>query len=225
MKISLIIPIYNEISKIDQCIENLSLIKDSAEIIFADGGSSDDTLSHIPEGFTVISCPKGRARQMNYAASKANGDILWFSHCDSVLPASGPGEILEAVSKGARFGCFHIGFDYDGPFMQCNTFNSNLRAKRLHIAFGDQGIFMTKELFESCGGFPDLPIMEDYELSRRMRKQKIKLHVMPSSIITSGRRYTGQFPLITMWQMFYLRCLYVMGVDIEEISRRYKDIR
>ena len=84
---------------------------------------------------------------------------------------------------------------------------------------------MTKELFENCGGFPDLPIMEDYELSRRMRRQKIKLHVMPSTIITSGRRYTGQFPLITMWQMFYLRCLYVAGMDINEISRRYKDIR
>ena len=225
MKISLIIPIYNEISKIGQCIENLAAIKDSAEIIFADGGSTDETLSHIPPCYTVISCPKGRARQMNFAASRAGGDILWFSHCDSLLPPSGPGEILEAVSKGARFGCFHIGFDYDGPFMKCNTFNSNLRAKRLHIAFGDQGIFMTRELFESCGGFPELPIMEDYELSRRMRKQKIKLHVMPSVIVTSGRRYTGRFPLITMWQMFYLRCLYVMGRDIEEISRRYKDIR
>lgn len=225
MKISLIIPIYNEIGKIDQCIENLSVLKDSVEVIFADGGSSDDTLSHIPDCYTVVKCPKGRAKQMNHAAAETGGDIIWFSHCDSILPQKGPEEILDSVSKGARFGCFHIAFDYDGPFMKCNTFNSNLRAKRMHIAFGDQGIFMTKELFESCGGFPDLPIMEDYELSRRMRKQKIRLHVMPSTIVTSGRRYTGQFPLLTMWQMFYLRCLYVLGVDIEEISRRYKDIR
>ncbi|MBQ7895747.1 MAG: TIGR04283 family arsenosugar biosynthesis glycosyltransferase [Oscillospiraceae bacterium] len=223
--ISLIIPIYNEIGKIEQCLSNLLPFAKDMEIIFADGGSTDGTLERISAPFRVISCPKGRARQMNFAAGKANGDIFWFSHCDSILPQKGPEEILAAVSKGARFGCFHIGFDYDGPFMGCNTFNSNLRAKRLHIAFGDQGIFMTRELFESCGGFPDLPIMEDYELSRRMRKQKIKLHVMPSSIITSGRRYTGQFPLLTMWQMFYLRCLYVAGVDINEIARRYKDIR
>lgn len=225
MKISLIIPIYNEIGKIDQCIENLSALKDSVDVIFADGGSTDGTLSRIPDCYTVVNCPKGRAKQMNHAAAIAAGDIIWFSHCDSILPPKGPEEILDAISKDARFGCFHIAFDYDGPFMKCNTFNSNLRAKRMHIAFGDQGIFMTKELFESCGGFPDLPIMEDYELSRRMRKQKIRLHVMPSTIVTSGRRYTGQFPLITMWQMFYLRILYVLGTDIEEISRRYKDIR
>lgn len=225
MNISLIIPIYNEIGKIDQCIENLSVLSGSVDVIFADGGSTDDTLSHIPACYTIVNCPKGRAKQMNFAASKSNGDVLWFSHCDSILPATGPEEILSAVSDGARFGCFHIAFDYDGPFMKCNTFNSNLRAKRMHIAFGDQGIFMTKELFESCGGFPDLPIMEDYELSLRMRKQSIPLHVMPSTITTSGRRYTGQYPLLTMWQMFYLRCLYRAGVDIEEISQRYKDIR
>ena len=84
---------------------------------------------------------------------------------------------------------------------------------------------MTKELFDECGGFPQLPIMEDYELSLRMRKNKVKLHVLPSRIITSGRRYEGRFPLWTMWQMFWLRRLYRAGMDINEIARRYKDIR
>lgn len=84
---------------------------------------------------------------------------------------------------------------------------------------------MKRELFLQQGGFPDLPIMEDYEFSLRMKQQRIPLTVLPGQIITSGRRYQTRFPLWTMWQMFYLRCLYRRGVDINEIARRYKDIR
>ena len=84
---------------------------------------------------------------------------------------------------------------------------------------------MKRELFLQQGGFPDLPIMEDYEFSLRMKQQRITLTVLPGQIITSGRRYQTRFPLWTMWQMFYLRYLYRRGVDINEIARRYKDIR
>ncbi len=225
MKLTLIIPIYNESAVIGRCMDNLRALQGEVEILFADGGCTDDTLAQIGDAFRVIPCPRGRARQMNAAAEAAGGDILWFSHCDSLLPSDGPAQILSAVEKGARFGCFHIGFDYDGPFMKCNTFNSNLRATFWHIAFGDQGIFMTKELFRAQGGFPDLPIMEDFELSRRMKKQKIPLTVLPGRIITSGRRYQTNHPLLTMWQMFFLRCCYRAGMDIDEIARRYRDIR
>ncbi len=226
MKLTLIIPIYNESGTIGRCLENLEKLRGEAEILFADGGCTDDTVARIGGRYRVLSCPKGRAKQMNTAAKEAAGDILWFSHCDSVLPEDGALQILEAVEKqGARFGCFHIGFDYDGPFMKCNTVQSNRRATRRHIAFGDQGIFMTRELFWQQGGFPELPIMEDYELSLRMKRQGIPLTVLPGRIVTSGRRYQTKHPLLTMWQMFYLRCRYRMGTDIDEIARRYRDIR
>ena len=162
---------------------------------------------------------------MNEAARQAGGDVLWFTHCDSLLPRDGLGQIAEAVNRGARFGCFHIGFDYCGPFMGCNTALSNLRARLWRIAFGDQGMFMTRELFLQAGGFPDLPIMEDYEFSRRMRRAGVPLHLLPGRIITSGRRYQTGCPLATMWRMFHLRCLYRAGVDIDEIARRYRDVR
>ena len=84
---------------------------------------------------------------------------------------------------------------------------------------------MQKKLFLQQGGYPDLPIMEDYELSRRMKKQRIPLTVLPGRIITSGRRYRTRFPLWTMVQMIHLRFLYRSGMDINEIARRYKDIR
>ena len=224
MKISLIVPIYNESKTISAMLDQLEDLPGDWEILFADGGSCDDTLARIGDRFRVLKAPKGRANQMNYAAGQAASDVVWFVHCDSRLPRDAHAQITEAVEKGAQWGCFHIGFDYDGPFMGCNTYLSNRRARR-GIAFGDQGIWARREVFESLGGFPDLPIMEDYEFSRQLKAAGIPICQLPGRIITSGRRYEKRFPLLTMWQMFYLRCLYRSGVDIQEIARRYKDIR
>ena len=224
MKITMIIPVYNESKTIGTMLEQLEGLVGDWEILFADGGSCDDTLDKIGDRHTVLRAPKGRANQMNFAAARATSEVIWFVHCDSHLPADAHAQISAAVEKGAQWGCFHIGFDYDGPFMGCNTYLSNRRARR-GIAFGDQGIWVRKAVFESIGGFPDLPIMEDYEFSRRMNAANIPICQLSGRIITSGRRYEKRFPLITMWQMFYLRCLYRSGVDIQEIARRYRDIR
>ena len=224
MKISLIIPIYNESKTIAPMLDQLEQLPGDWEILFADGGSCDDTLTQIGDRFRTLNAPKGRANQMNFAAAQATSEVIWFVHCDSVLPKNAHDQISAAVEQDAKWGCFHIGFDYDGPFMGCNTYFSNRRAKR-GIAFGDQGIWVRKDIFDSMGGFPDLPIMEDYEFSRQMNAANIPICQLPGRIITSGRRYEKRFPLITMWQMFYLRCLYRQGVDIQEIARRYRDIR
>ena len=224
MRISLIVPVYNESRTIEAMLSQLDQLFGEWEILFADGGSSDDTLEKIGSRYTVLRCPKGRANQMNYAAKQASSEVLWFVHCDSVLPADAHSQIAAAVEAGAKWGCFHIGFDFNGPFMGCNTWFSNRRAGK-GIAFGDQGIWVKKEVFAAMGGFPDLPIMEDYEFSLRMGRAGIPICQLPGRIITSGRRYERRLPLITMWQMFYLRCLYRRGVDIQQIARRYKDIR
>ena len=224
MKISMIIPIYNESKTIAGMLAQLETLDGDWEILFADGGSSDDTLAQIGSRFPVLHAPKGRANQRNYAAKQASCDVLWFVHCDSRLPKDAHTQLSAAAEKGEKWGCFHIGFDYDGPFMGCNTYLSNRRARK-GIAFGDQGIWVRKDVFTEMGGFPDLPIMEDYEFSRRMKAAKIPICQLPGQIITSGRRYEKKFPLITMWQMFWLRCLYRSGLDIREIARRYKDIR
>ena len=224
MKISLILPVYNESRTIDAMLAQLDTLPGDWEILFADGGSRDNTVEKIGNRHRVLRCPKGRANQMNHAAAAASGDVLWFVHCDSKIPADAHGQISRAITQGHQWGCFHIGFDYHGPFMGCNTYLSNRRAKK-GIAFGDQGIWVKQSVFEETGGFPDLPIMEDYEFSRQMQAKKVPICQLPGTIITSGRRYETRFPLLTMWQMFYLRCLYRRGVDIQEIARRYKDIR
>ena len=222
MKISIITPIYNESSKITDFLQELQKLSGDFEVLFADGGSTDGTCSKIPSLYRVIPCGKGRAVQMNTAAQEATGDYLWFVHCDSRIPADA---LQQIAGSGADFGCFRIGFDYDGPFMGINTFMSNRRAIMDHIAFGDQGIWIKRTLFLNQGGFPELPIMEDYEFSRQMKRKKIPLNVLPGRIITSGRRYQTAHPLKTMWSMIWLRHLYRRGMDIQEIARRYKDIR
>ena len=223
MKISMILPIYNESSTIDGMMDQLRALPGDWEILFADGGSRDGTVQRIGTEFPVLKSPKGRAAQMNDGAARASGEILWFVHCDSRLPQDAHSQIQAAAEAGAA-GCFHIGFDYNGPFMGCNTFFSNRRARR-GIAFGDQGIWIRRELFLSLGGFPELPIMEDYEFSLRMKERGIPIRLLPGRIITSGRRYRESFPLFTMWNMYRLRQMYRAGVDISEIAERYRDIR
>ena len=224
MKITIVLPVYNESKTIGTMLSQLDGLPGDWEILFADGGSSDNTREKIGSRYQVLESPKGRANQMNRGAAHAASDVLWFVHCDSKIPADAHAQISRAVAEGNRWGCFHIGFDYDGPFMGCNTYFSNRRAKK-GIAFGDQGIWVKKELFDSMGGFPDLPIMEDYEFSLRMKAANIPICQLPGRIVTSGRRYEKRFPLLTMWQMYHLRCLYRKGVDIQEIARRYRDIR
>ena len=225
MKISLIIPVYNESRTIEQCLANLEPFSEKLEILFADGGSTDDTVEKIGGHYPVLRCPKGRALQMNAAAKEASGDILWFSHCDSILPSDGDVQIAGAAERGARFGCFHICFDDDSFLMRCNALNSNLRVRLRHIAFGDQGIFVAREVFDALGGFPELPIMEDYEFSRMMKLQGVPLTLLPGKIVTSGRRYRTNGSLRTMLRMFDLRCRYRAGTDICDIARCYSDIR
>lgn len=224
MKISMIIPVFNESKTIPSMLDQLDSLPGDWEVLFADGGSSDETPNQIASRYRLLNSPKGRANQMNHGAANASSEILWFVHCDSQLPRDAHEQISRAVEQGALWGCFHIGFDYNGPFMDFNTHFSNRRAGK-GIAFGDQGIWIKKDVFESMGGFPELPIMEDYEFSLRMRETGIPICQLPGTITTSGRRYMGKFPPLTMWQMFHLRCLYRRGVDIQEIARRYKDIR
>ena len=224
MKISMILPVYNESKTICKMLSQLNSLPGDWEILFADGGSTDDTITRIGTRYRCLNSPKGRANQMNHGAANAEAEVLWFVHCDSQLPVDAHAQISSAIERGAQWGCFHIGFDYNGPFMGCNTYLSNRRAKN-GIAFGDQGIWVKKTVFEEMGGFPDLPIMEDYEFSLRMKTRGLPICQLGGTIITSGRRYEKKFPPLTMWQMYHLRCLYRKGVDIQEIARRYKDIR
>lgn len=225
-RISIIIPIYNESRTIECMQRQLLPLIGRCEILFVDGGSTDDTLEKIRPGFRVIHSLKGRARQMNEGAEQSSGDILFFLHCDSQLPDH-PLERIRAVMQDHRAGCFGIAFHSKNFFMFTCRVISNHRVKDRKVMFGDQGIFLDRDLFFEAGMFPEIPIMEDYQFSLTLREMGIKLGMADRRIYTSDRRFpAGTIPkLKLMWKMNRLRKMYRDGINIEEIARVYRDIR
>ena len=229
--ISIIIPIYNESDNIGDLLGFLLSIKGDCEIIFVDCGSSDDTVKKISDWigedtsspcFLLLAPKKGRANQMNYGASLAQCGILWFLHADSIPPEDALNQIRKIINNGHSFGCFRIRFDSKHPLMLYNTLMSNFRAKVRKIAFGDQGIFISKEIFEEIGGYSSIPLMEDYELSAKMKCAGYSLKVAKGSIKTSQGRYLANGRLRTMLRMQILQHRFRRGDDIEKIAADYE---
>ncbi|MGC4018083.1 MAG: TIGR04283 family arsenosugar biosynthesis glycosyltransferase [Muricomes sp.] len=225
-KISVIIPIYNEEKTIKGIQKQLDSVKDKCEIIFVDGGSTDRTLSKIKKEYRVITSEKGRGCQMNTGARASTGDILFFLHCDSKLPKN-PLEQIQHVMKKYRVGGFGVAFASRHFFMFTCRILSNYRMKFRNIIFGDQGIFIERNLFFEMGMFPELPIMEDYQFSLDLKKRGEKIGMTRNRIYTCDRRYPkGTIPkLKLMWNMYSLRKRYRRGESVEAISKAYRDIR
>ncbi|NLY86135.1 MAG: glycosyltransferase family 2 protein [Tissierellia bacterium] len=221
--ISIIIPVYNEASTIKQLMDNLEYFRDKSEIIFVDGGSSDNTKSIIEKRYRVVVSPKkGRASQMNYGASLSGGDILFFLHADSHLSPDALERIHEVMEKGYKAGCFKIKFDSRSIIMKICGFMSNLRVRLRNIAFGDQGIFIDRKYFYGLGGYREIPLMEDYQLSMDIKADGEKIALARAKIITSERRFVKNGRLRTMARMQRLQYMYRKGEDIEKIASLYK---
>lgn len=220
-KISIIIPCYKEGDTLSNMEEQLRPYKKQAEILFADGGEN-----HFSGEYKVVPCPKGRSKQMNTAAKVASGDILFFLHCDSILPKGFLEEIREALRK-TPVACFGIRFKPSSPLMTICSFISNHRVYDRKVMFGDQGIFLGRELFFQMGGFPDIPLMEDYQFSLNLKSRGIPMGLCKKRLITSERRFSGSFfhKLSIMWKMNRLRARYRKGEDIDALAKEYRDIR
>lgn len=235
-RLSVIIPSYNEMTTLPTLLPQLEPYRDGSspwsgriEFLFADGGSTDGTVDYLKEqGWPVLQTAKGRANQMNEAALQTTGDVLFFLHCDSEVPPDFPEEIFE-VLKTHEAGCFGIDYRTGGFGMKVNAVYANrVRLRRQHIMFGDQGIFLTRDLLQKAGMFPPLPLMEDLQLSLSLRDMGVVPGLTKHRIYTSPRRHPDKNffkQMISLHQYPELRKLYRNGAPMEEIVRRYKDIR
>ena len=211
--ISIIIPTWDEALTIRKTIMALKEADETKlvdEIIVVDGGSSDETINEVKvAGAKAIMCPKkGRAAQMNLGASVAENQILYFLHADTIPPKNFSEDIREAISKGFRSGCYRLSFDHDHWFLQASCWFTRFDINA--VRFGDQSLFVTKEVFETAGGFrEDLLMMEDQEIIGRLKKYG-RFIVMPRSVITSARKYLDngvyrmQGIFFRIWIMYYL---------------------
>ena len=224
MRVSIIIPVYNEEKTIRKLLRTLEPVKEKAEILFVDGGSTDRTLSLLPEEYKVVKGAKGRAWQMNLGAEKSRGNVLFFLHCASELPKDAI-EQIERVMRKYQVGCFGIAFHSKNIWMKCCQIISNHRIKDRKVMFGDQGIFIRRKLFFEMGGFPELPIMEDYQFSLTLKEMGVKIGIAKKRIYTSDRRFKEGGRLKVMWKMNRLRAMYRRGVEIEKIADLYRDVR
>lgn len=221
---SIIIPAYNEADQIAQTISKTlaALGSQHAEIIVADGGSTDDT-ARIAEGCgaTVVqSEKKGRAAQMNIGASVAQYNLLYFLHADSIPPNDFGTQILNAHTAGAKSGCFRLAFDHDHWFLKANAWFTRFNVNA--VRFGDQSLFVTKDVFEKSGGFrEDLVMMEDQEIIHRLKKHG-RFVVLNDYVTTSARKYLDN-GVYRMQGVFYrIWAMYYLGFKQEQMLKVYK---
>ena len=230
MAISVIIPTLNEEQALGQTLTGLpsSLV---LEIIIVDGGSTDRTLAiantfcaHTPTA-QLVRAPTGRARQMNEGAKASRGDILLFLHADTQVVEEAPRIIKSTLANPAVVGGrFDVRFDTRSGWGRIISTLMNWRSRTSGIATGDQAIFVRRHIFEQLGGFADIPLMEDIDFSRRLKRAGSTV-ALRQTVTTSFRRWEQQGPLHTILLMWTLRFLYWAGVNPSRLNRWYKVVR
>ena len=218
--VSVIVPLLNEEVMAPQLIEQLAAL-DAEQVIIVDGGSTDSTC-HLMQsaGYQVVQSVAGRAQQMNAGAQHATQSILLFLHADTQLPPSYKSEI----AKAKAWGRFDVSFSSQSKAMSVVAFFMNLRSRVSGVATGDQGIFVDKDVFSAIGGFPELPLMEDVALCKRLRQ----IHRPFNSnmkVVTSARRWQQNGIFKTVVTMWWYRLGYFLGMSPMRFKKGYEDVR
>jgi rSAM/selenodomain-associated transferase 2 len=223
MMISIIIPVRNEAENIGRLLCSLQPYRDQGhEVIVIDGGSEDDTVVLAKSlADTVMQTSAGRSQQMNAGSEVARGDVLWFLHADSELPERADELIINAVTTGTfSWGRFDVRLSGRQILLRVVEKMMNLRSRLTGIATGDQGIFISRKLFEQVGGYPEQLLMEDIALCKELKKYQSPVSIR-EKMVTSSRRWEKNGVIRTIVQMWILRAAYYFGVPADKLALRY----
>jgi rSAM/selenodomain-associated transferase 2 len=221
MKVSIIIPALDDGEQLAKTLPTLRRFRDEGhELILVDGGSSDDT-KEISAGRVdaILESDTGRAVQMNAGARRASGEILLFLHADTLLPEAAMKELLEKLpASGRRWGRFDVRLSGDRSMFRLIERMINIRSRLSGIATGDQAIFVERRLFDEVGGYREMPLMEDVELSRRLKRGGPPL-CLRQRVITSSRRWDERGTWKTILLMWRLRLAFALGADPGSLAK------
>jgi rSAM/selenodomain-associated transferase 2 len=221
--ISIIIPALNEARNLPRTLSVLQTIS-SVEVIVVDGGSLDDTVSVAETWGTKVLCSpvSGRAHQMNLGAAMAQGNILLFLHADTCLPDGFDDLVRQTLMQPTVVaGAFELAIDGNTPGLRWVEWGVQVRSHLCQMPYGDQALFMTAETFWAIGGFPALPIMEDFALVQQL-KQRGRIAIAPGTVITSGRRWQrlNVFRTTVINQLVIIG--YLLGVSPVRLAHWYR---
>lgn len=225
MRLSVIIPALNEEKSMAATLESVMAVGPH-EIIVVDGGSTDRTRAICRDfGIEAFSSPRGRARQMNLGARQATGEVLLFVHADTRLPLSASYDILHALTDSRIVGGrFDVSLDGGHRMLKIIGAMINLRSRVGKSATGDQAIFIRRDIFAELGGYPDVPLMEDVALARGL-KRRGRVACLRSRVVTSARRWEAEGIWRTIFKMWALKSLYLLGFSPFHLKRYYRDAR
>ena len=225
MQVSIIIPVYkeNEINKIiDSIITNQTSI--TYEIIVVDGDEGTTIREIRDESVIKLTSQKGRSYQMNEGFKKAKGDILLFLHADTFLPKHALEEIVDALEAPSKYsaGAFDIAFDSENKIINKIGQIASWRSRTLKLPFGDQAIFVKKDIFEQIGGYKEIDLMEDINFIQKLKRKKHRIIILEEKILTSARRWEEKGQILNTVRNLILQFLYFVGVNPNTLAKFYK---
>jgi len=225
-RFSIVIPVLNEQDQINSLIEHLhsQSYEAACEIIVADGDPQGRTIKVIrDENVTSLTSKRGRAYQMNAGAELAHGEVLIFLHADTKLPPNAL-EKISQVLEDAKYvgGAFDLGIDSDSLLLKYIAARTRFRSRLNRIPYGDQAIFIRRSYFDKIGRFKDIPLMEDVELMRRIKKRGDEIFILRDRVKTSARRWEKEGTFYTTLKNRLLVGLYYVGVSPDKLAKYYR---
>lgn len=224
--ISVVMPVYNEEEQINNSISAVYRVSvnDEVEVIVSDGNPKGNTLATVQDRRVIrVLSDKGRARQMNKAASLASGDVLVFLHADSRLPPAAFSLIAGALDDPKVVGgAFDLAIDSGGFAFRLIERAASLRSRLTRIPYGDQAIFLRRGYFHEIGRYRDIPLMEDVDLMRRIRRRGDRICILSERVLTSARRWQKEGALYCTLRNWTIFTLYTLGVSPERLVRFYR---